>query len=120
MLTLVRVPVWASERAIWSDASRKSPAKVRPWVNLGNVYAQRGELDIAAAHYAHAMELASHSGRPRYERETGWAVAAVNLAQMHRAMGRHEEAAALLTSVRGRFPKFQEAERLEAFWRSGS
>lgn len=120
IFTLVRVPVWGSEHALWLDASRKAPAKVRPVVNLGNVYAERGEIEIASAYYERAIALAEHPGRPNYERDTGWAVAAVNLAQMERAIGRHENALALLATVRVRFPKFREAERLEALWRSGS
>lgn len=98
----------------------KAPAKVRPIVNVGNTYVATGQYDLAALYYANAMRVASVPTRPIYEQRTGWAVAAVNLAQMQRVMGQHEDASALLASVRQRFPRFVEAAKLEASWRSGS
>lgn len=42
VLTLYRILVWQSAISLWQDASRKSPAKARPYNNLGNALLRAG------------------------------------------------------------------------------
>ncbi|MGZ3648967.1 MAG: tetratricopeptide repeat protein [Syntrophales bacterium] len=42
--TLLRNTVWRSEIALWEDAARKSPAKLRPHQNLGTYYSMQGRF----------------------------------------------------------------------------
>lgn len=50
-MTLQRNTVWASELALWHDAEKKSPGKIRPLVNLGRAYTLAGDSDRSIEYY---------------------------------------------------------------------
>ncbi len=52
-----RNAVWASETALWEDAARKSPARVRPHQNLGMYYGMQGRLEEAKRELNLALAL---------------------------------------------------------------
>jgi Flp pilus assembly protein TadD len=54
----LRNTVWASETALWEDAARKSPARVRPHQNLGTYYGTQGRLEDAKRELLAALALA--------------------------------------------------------------
>ncbi len=47
VLTYSRNNMWRSGISLWSDAAKKSPAKHRPWYNLGIAYYKSGRLSEA-------------------------------------------------------------------------
>jgi Flp pilus assembly protein TadD len=53
----LRNTVWSSEIALWEDAARKSPAKVRPHQNLGTYYGMQGRLEDAKRELILALAL---------------------------------------------------------------
>jgi tetratricopeptide (TPR) repeat protein len=55
--TFLRNTVWSSETALWEDAARKSPARVRPHQNLGTYYGMQGRLEDAKRELILALEL---------------------------------------------------------------
>lgn len=55
--TSLRNTVWASETALWEDAARKSPARVRPHQNLGLYYGLQGRLEDAQRELMAALAL---------------------------------------------------------------
>lgn len=52
-----RNAVWESRRALWTDVSRRSPGKVRAYVNLGHALAGEGALDEAVEAYRRALSM---------------------------------------------------------------
>ncbi len=57
MATYMRNTVWRSETALWEDAARKSPLRVRPHQNLGTYYAFEGRLEDAKRELMTALTL---------------------------------------------------------------
>jgi protein O-mannosyl-transferase len=55
--TYARNNVWRSEVALWEDAVRKSPSKVRSRSNLGHFYYEQGRFDEAIREYETALRL---------------------------------------------------------------
>ena len=55
--TYQRNTVWGSEIALWEDAARKSPRKVRPHLNLGTYYFLQGRLEDARRELVMALAL---------------------------------------------------------------
>jgi tetratricopeptide (TPR) repeat protein len=55
--TFHRNRVWGSEIALWEDAARKSPMKVRPHQNLGTYYFMRGRSEDARRELSIALAL---------------------------------------------------------------
>ena len=55
--TLVRNLDYASEIALWEATVRASPAKARPWNNLGYAWQQAGDRDRARAAYERALQV---------------------------------------------------------------
>lgn len=53
----LRNTVWASQTALWEDAARKSPARVRPHQNLGLYYGRQGRLEDAKRELLSALAL---------------------------------------------------------------
>jgi len=53
----LRNTVWASQTALWEDAARKSPARVRPHQNLGLYYGRQGRLEDAKRELISALAL---------------------------------------------------------------
>lgn len=112
LLTCVRVPLWQDEQALWLDAARKAPQKVRPVLNAGKIAHERGDSFRAQVAYEYAITLAANPERPVREQQVGWAVATTNLAILAVDDGRHAEARTLIASVRARFPNFKQAEQV--------
>jgi len=71
--TLLRNHDYRSERALWETTVRQSPAKARPWLNLG--YARQLAGDDEGALAAYRCALAREPGRARDQ-------AAINLATL--------------------------------------
>ena len=57
LFTYQRNLVYQDEISLWSDTVRKSPAKARPYNNLGHAYAMRGEWDHALEEFRIAAQL---------------------------------------------------------------
>ncbi|MEP7180648.1 MAG: tetratricopeptide repeat protein [Betaproteobacteria bacterium] len=55
--TFARNADYASEIALWEATARASPAKARPWNNVGWAHQQAGDLVRARAAYERALEL---------------------------------------------------------------
>jgi len=55
--TFARNTVYATPIVFWSDATRKSPAKARPHVNLGHAYYVAGDFDRAIAEARTALAI---------------------------------------------------------------
>lgn len=76
MATLARNHDYRSEVALWENTVRQSPAKARPWNNLGYAYALAGDSDRAQQAYRKAIHL-----------QPGYALAVQNLAAAEKASG---------------------------------
>ena len=61
--TLARNHDYRSEIALWEATVRQSPAKARPWNNLGYAYALSGDRDRARHAFQQAVRL-----KPEYDR----------------------------------------------------
>lgn len=90
--TWQRSQVWGDAIALWQDCAQKSPAKARPYNNLGSALSERDRLAEAAANFRKAIELRPDYGDARY-----------NLGYVWVRMGRWQEGVEQL----------QEAVRLE-------
>jgi Flp pilus assembly protein TadD len=112
LLTMVRVPIWQDERALWLEATQHSPLKPRPWVNLGHQDHLAGEKEAAERAYRRAQVLSADPRRPLREQQTGWAVATVNLALLMAQRGELENAKGILREVRTKYPRFTGAQRI--------
>ena len=55
--TWQRNQVWQSEISLWTDAARKSPAKARPWYNLGTHLIKAGDANQAIQALSQAVKL---------------------------------------------------------------
>ena len=114
--TWQRAPVWQDEQALWLEATRRSPAKPRPWVNLGNRWADRGRPDLAAAMYQRAQQVARDPRRTPYERAVTDALVTVNLAVLRDRRGETDAAVAMLDHLLRQYPNFVAAADLRARW----
>jgi protein O-mannosyl-transferase len=79
--THARNRVWRDEVTLWSDATRKSPRKPRPFINLGVAMEKRERLAEAERAYRRAVELGPAD-----------ADALLNLARLYGRTGRFREA----------------------------
>lgn len=101
--TASRVDRWrGGNLALWQDATVTSPAKPRPWVNLGREYAITRDLEPAAAAYEAAIRTASVPTRGRDERLNARAIAEANLGVLRYQQGRPDDGAALITAAHDR------------------
>jgi tetratricopeptide (TPR) repeat protein len=57
VLTIKRNQIWHSPVSLWKDAAMKSPAKSRPWTNLGFAYYNEEKYTEANECYEKAVEL---------------------------------------------------------------
>lgn len=127
-VTRARNEVWRDELALWRQAERTSPQKVRVLFNIGSLLGQRGEVDEAARYLERALErdphhlpslinlglVAHRRGSPErarelYERalalDPGHAVALLNLGDLEREQGRAERAAELYRRAAAAAPR---------------
>ncbi|MDU0460054.1 MAG: tetratricopeptide repeat protein [Geobacteraceae bacterium] len=65
-LTYNRNMVWQSPILLWSDAVLKSPAKERPWINLGAAYGNSGNFLEASKCFLKVIEI-KPDWSPTYE-----------------------------------------------------
>jgi len=56
-MTYHRNPVWKNEKTLWEDVAKKSPKKARIIANLGKVYCDLKEYDLALTLLNKAIEL---------------------------------------------------------------
>lgn len=63
--TSSRNRVWASDITLWTDAARKSPAKSRPYLNLGTALREAGRPGAAIAALRRGVELEPRSAYGR-------------------------------------------------------
>ena len=88
ILTVLRIGVYESAYAFWSDVVLKNPGNAGAWNNLGNILGGRGDLDGAVADYRRALALA-----PAYadaHANLGSALAATG--HLDEAIGNYEDA----------------------------
>jgi tetratricopeptide (TPR) repeat protein len=81
--TYQRNHVWSDDLLLWSDAAAKSERKARPFNNLGDAYADRGNVERARESYLKAVEI-----------DPNFAQASYNLGLLAHDANRREEAAA--------------------------
>jgi len=55
--TYTRNHVWRSEISLWSDCVAKSPNKVRPHNNLGDILKRHGHIEEAMDHFLRALQI---------------------------------------------------------------
>jgi len=67
-LSFTRNQVWKNELTLWSDATRKSPCKVRPYINLASAYFREGDFIQARSNFEKAMEINPNSAQAYYGR----------------------------------------------------
>jgi hypothetical protein len=58
--------VWADDITLWADSLKKSPDKVRPYVNLGLAHKERGQLGKAVDYLSRAVQLEPDYSKARY------------------------------------------------------
>ncbi|MDD5692513.1 MAG: tetratricopeptide repeat protein [Candidatus Omnitrophica bacterium] len=97
LLTYKRNFVWQNETTLWSDAARKSPNKARPFYNLGNAYADNGNLQEAEKAFLRAYQL-----KPDIEN-------ANNLAAIYADQGQIDKAISIWETIVARSPNFTTA-----------
>ena len=100
--TAARVHIWGDELLIWTDAVQKSPAKPRPWNNLGTQFETRGLKSLAEAAYTKASVLAENPARVRSERVYGYALGQGNVARLQADRGDIQGAVTRLRHVNSR------------------
>lgn len=108
LTTSARVYQWQDETRLWTEATRQSPAKPKPWINLGQQAHYAGLYDEAISSYRQAARLAAQQ-RTSSEARIGQAYAEHNLAVAYMAAGRLQDARAVLTPLLARHPSFREA-----------
>lgn len=104
--TIFRNRVWATPITFWSDAVSKSPAKLRPRINLARAYQQSGQYDRAISEYNTASMLALLPSTPIKDRTTTRQLAATNLAQIYIAHNQYQLAEEVLVRVWNEEPGF--------------
>lgn len=55
--TFNRNKVWKTRYTLWSDVVKKSPTKLRPWYNLGNIWKDKKEVNKAIQCYTKAQRI---------------------------------------------------------------
>ena len=73
--------VWRDAQTLWEDVVKKSPAKVRPRYNLGEVYLNQGRFADAIREFQTALRLAPDQAQSHY-----------NLGMAYQKQGRLEDA----------------------------
>lgn len=81
LMTVKRNLVWRSELTLWEDTRKKSPAIVRPLINLGRAHGEAGETKKAIYYYEKSLTLAPRVFASNY-----------NLGDLYLAKGRMEVA----------------------------
>jgi tetratricopeptide (TPR) repeat protein len=77
--TWQRSQVWGDAVALWQDCVNKSPAKARPYNNLGSALSERNRLPDAAANFQKAIDLRPNYADAHYNLGYAW----VRLGRLH-------------------------------------
>ena len=80
--------VWKDELTLWTDALKKSPNKVRPYLQLATIYQDSGDLDRAIAYCDQAIRYGPNDERGYNNRGNAYA-----------RKGEHDKAIADFTKV---------------------
>ena len=70
--TWQRSQVWGDAVALWQDCVNKSPAKARPYNNLGSALSERNRLPDAAANFQKAIDLQPNYADAHYNLGYAW------------------------------------------------
>jgi tetratricopeptide (TPR) repeat protein len=73
--------VWQDEMTLWEDVVKKSPYKLRPHYNLGEIYQKQGRFEDSIKEYQTAINLKPDQAQPHY-----------NLGVAYQSQGRLEDA----------------------------
>lgn len=119
LTTLVRVHVWGDESRLWREATERSPAKSRGWINLGKQYALQGKPGQAEALYWEGLVRSQDPSRTPDERMFGGAIAEANLALLAWERGDHVQARDMLDTTMDRWSVLS-VNRLRAWMGEGS
>jgi len=98
-----RNAVWADNIALWEDSVKKSPVKVRPYVNLGIAYSERGQFEKGIEYLQLALHLKPDYVKPRFN----LALSLLNRGDFQR--GDYQEAELQARAFLGKNPKDVEA-----------
>lgn len=99
-----RLPVWASDLTLWTDAAMKAPLKPRPVMNLGRARELGGDLETAAEAYRQTIRLTGDARRG--DRKFAKAAAQSNLAHVYMQEGRFASAMITLNHALLEYPDF--------------
>ena len=83
-----RNTVWRTELALWVDVTEKSPHKARGFNNVGHVYFEQGNFDMAWQYFRQALTL-----------DPSYYEAAYNIGIISADLGSYEDAIAYFTQV---------------------
>jgi tetratricopeptide (TPR) repeat protein len=100
--TVLRNAEWKDNLRLFESARRAAPASAKVRTQLGDSYFALGDYPAAVAAYRAALAIYSD-----------YAGAAINLASAYDALGRYDEALALLQSFEGRSGPFETARLRE-------
>ena len=99
-----RAALWPDERGLWADAVAQAPAKPRPWINLGRMYALDGAAGMAEDAYLRGMAAAEAGGRSVDEHVFGYGLGAANVALLRCRAGDRDGALTLAREAVKRRP----------------
>jgi tetratricopeptide (TPR) repeat protein len=97
-LTVQRNALWASEKALWQDASDHAPLMPRPHLRMGMLLRGEGESQAAEEAYRRVLAL-----------DPGYAPAYNNLGNLKRERGQSDEALSLYQTALELRPSYVEA-----------
>jgi len=63
-----RALLWAAPERLWEEAFRQAPWRARPSINLGVIAAERGDREIARAHFERAVVAEARNPEALYNR----------------------------------------------------
>jgi hypothetical protein len=95
LLTFHRIPIWASNQALWSAVTTLQPDRPEGWVNLGQDAVVRQDFTVAREANTRAMGLADRSLSPPTLRT----IAALNTAATWAVQGQPKVAQAWLETA---------------------
>ena len=108
-ITHQRASVWRSELSLWTDATRASPQKPRPWINLGLAMEVAGDMDGALLAHQTALALSYQPRLTQYQQRFSQLASETNIARILAQTGREEAALRMLNDVITKAPLFPHA-----------
>ena len=104
--TYERASIWASDLALWTDATRQSPQKPRPFINLGLAREQAGDWPGAIRAQQAALALSFQPRLSQYQQKFSRIASETNIARILALTGQEEAALRILDDVIARHPLF--------------